>query len=109
MCVLITGMSGVGKSSLVHELRRRGLRAVDADEDGFSEPRADGRQGWRAERVAELLEEQGAGPLFFAGWILADLATTEAPERVADVRLSRVDRATSSPGWDRPPAPRTPR
>jgi hypothetical protein len=124
MRVLITGMSGVGKSSRVHELRRRGLRAVDADEDGFSEPRADGRWGWRAERVAELLEEQGAGPLFFAGWILADLAevepllsrsadlilaTTEPPERVADVLLSRVDRATSSPGWDRPRAPRTPR
>ena len=43
MRVLITGMSGTGKSALVHELRRRGLRGFDADEDGFSEPRADGR------------------------------------------------------------------
>jgi shikimate kinase len=67
MHVLITGMSGAGKSSLVHELRRRGLRAFDADEDGFSEPRADGRWGWRSERVAELLDEPGDGPLFFAG------------------------------------------
>ena len=66
MRVLITGMSGVGKSALVHELRRRGLQAFDADEDGFSEPRADGRWGWRAERVAELLERRD-GPLFFAG------------------------------------------
>ena len=66
MRVLITGMSGVGKSALVHELRRRGLRAFDADEDGFSEPRADGRWGWRAERVAELLE-RGDGTLFLAG------------------------------------------
>ena len=54
--MLITGMSGVGKSSLVHELRRRGFRAFDADDDGFSEPRADGRWGWRAEAVAELLD-----------------------------------------------------
>jgi dephospho-CoA kinase len=152
MRVLITGMSGVGKSALVHELRRRGVRAFDADEDGFSEPRADGRWGWRAERVAALLGEQGDGPLFFAGCseeqatlpfdyrvlltapldvllerlrtrtgnrygqsaaqqqqILADLAevepllrrsadlildTTEPLERVADVLLSRLDRAT---------------
>jgi len=36
MRVLITGMSGAGKSALVHELRRRGVRAFDADEDGFS-------------------------------------------------------------------------
>ena len=67
MRVLITGMSGAGKSALVHELRRRGHAAYDADEDGFSEPRADGRWGWRAERVAELLEERRDGPRFFAG------------------------------------------
>ena len=67
MRVLITGMSGVGKSALVHELRRRGLRAFDADEDGFSEPRTDGRWGWRTDRVAALLGEQGDGALIFAG------------------------------------------
>ena len=58
MRVLITGMSGAGKTALAHELRRRGLRAFDADEDGFSEPRADGRWGWRADRVAALLAER---------------------------------------------------
>jgi hypothetical protein len=66
MRVLVTGMSGTGKSALVHELRRRGYAAYDADEDGFSEPRARGRWRWRAELVAELL----APPdrlLFFAG------------------------------------------
>ena len=120
MRVLITGMSGAGKSALVHELRRRGVRAFDADEDGFSEPRADGRWGWRADRVAALLGEPGDGPLFFAGCseeqaalpfdyrVLltapvepllrrsADLIleTTEPPERLADVLLSRLDRAT---------------
>src|SRR4029079_11233820 len=59
----------VGKSTLVRELRHRGLRALDADDDGFSEPRADGRWGWRVERVADLLKQGGAGPdaLFFAG------------------------------------------
>ena len=59
-------MSGSGKSTLVRELRRRGFEAYDADDDGFSEPRGDGRWGWRREEVAALLA--GAeGVLFFAG------------------------------------------
>jgi hypothetical protein len=65
MRVLLTGMSGTGKSALVHELRHRGHLAYDADEDGFSEPRADGRWGWRAEMVSELLARES--DLFFAG------------------------------------------
>ena len=60
-------MSGTGKSALVDELRRRGYAAYDADEHGFSEPRADGRWGWRADRVAELLAHEPDGPAFFAG------------------------------------------
>jgi shikimate kinase len=67
MRVLLTGMSGTGKSTLVHELRRRGHAAYDADEDGFSEPRADGRWGWRAEMVTELLVRASDRLLFFAG------------------------------------------
>ena len=65
MRVLLTGMSGVGKSTLVRELRSRGWSAYDADDDGFSEPRADGRWGWRVDRVAALLETDQT--LFFAG------------------------------------------
>jgi shikimate kinase len=67
--VLLTGMSGVGKSALVSELRRRGLIAFDADDDGFSEPREDGRWGWRIDRVTAALDgAAGTGrPVFFAG------------------------------------------
>jgi shikimate kinase len=99
MRVLITGMSGAGKSALVHELRRRGVRAFDADEDGFSEPRADGRWGWRAERVAELLE-RGDGTLFFAG-CSEEQATLPFDYRVlltapADVLLERLRTRTGN-------------
>lgn len=68
MRVLLTGMSGSGKSTLVQELRRRGYAAYDADDDGFSQPRADGRWGWRADAVASLLAQIPDGNLlFFAG------------------------------------------
>ncbi len=67
MWVLLTGMSGTGKSALVHELRRRGYTAYDADEDGFSEPREDGRWGWHADRVAALIARAPEQPAFFAG------------------------------------------
>jgi dephospho-CoA kinase len=66
MRVLLTGMSGTGKSTLVRELQRRGYAAHDAD-DGFAEPRADGRWGWRADQVADLLAEAPDRLLFFAG------------------------------------------
>jgi dephospho-CoA kinase len=64
--VLLTGMSGTGKSTLIRELRRRGHAAHDAD-DGYSEPRAEGRWGWRVDAVAELLATASETPLFFAG------------------------------------------
>ncbi len=68
MRVLLTGMSGSGKSTLVQELRRRGYAAYDADDDGFSEPRADDRWGWRIDAVASLLAQVPDGDvLFFAG------------------------------------------
>jgi hypothetical protein len=53
---------------LVQELRGRGYAAYDADDDGFSEPRVDGRWGWRADAVASLLAQVPDGDLlFFAG------------------------------------------
>jgi GTPase SAR1 family protein len=68
MRVLLTGMSGSGKSALVEELRRRGYAAYDADDDGFSEPRAGGRWGWCADAVVSLLAQVPDGDLlFFAG------------------------------------------
>jgi dephospho-CoA kinase len=34
--ILVTGMSGTGKSSALAELERRGFRTVDTDEPGWT-------------------------------------------------------------------------
>jgi shikimate kinase len=49
--VLVTGMSGAGKTSVLDELRRRGYLAVDTDDDGWE--LADGR--WDEPRMHDLL------------------------------------------------------
>jgi dephospho-CoA kinase len=64
--VLLTGMSGTGKSSVVGELVARGYKAVDTD-DGFSEPQPDGRQLWREDAIEALLATEDADVLFVAG------------------------------------------
>lgn len=88
-------MSGVGKSSLVRELRRRGYNAYDADDDGYTEPGADGAWRWRTRDVTELLASCADATLFFAGcsdeqaqfqWDLKVLLT--APEEVIVERLA---------------------
>jgi hypothetical protein len=65
--VLLTGVSGTGKSSLVTELRRRDFVAYDADDDGFTEPRPDGTWGWRLSLVRSLFEQHEDRLIFFAG------------------------------------------
>ena len=64
--VLLTGMSGTGKSSVVRELVARGYKAVDTD-DGWCELQPDGRQRWREDAVRELLATEDADVLFVAG------------------------------------------
>jgi dephospho-CoA kinase len=64
--VLLTGMSGTGKSSVVRALAARGYKAVDTD-DGWSEPLPDGRQRWREDAIARLLDTEDADVLFLAG------------------------------------------
>jgi shikimate kinase len=80
MRVLLTGMSGVGKSTVIAELAARGYRAVDLDTDEYSEwvavgddagapgsPVEPGRDWvWREDRVNDLLATEGE-PLFVSG------------------------------------------
>ena len=64
--VLLTGMSGTGKSSVVRELVARGYKAVDTD-DGWCERQPDGRQQWCERSIEELLSTEDADVLFVAG------------------------------------------
>jgi dephospho-CoA kinase len=81
--VLLTGMSGTGKSTLTEELAARGYKAVDLDSDEWSEwvvvefsgdatspesPVEPGRDWvWREDRVRELLSTEDAVVLFVSG------------------------------------------
>ena len=66
MRVLVTGMSGTGKSSVVRALTARGYKAIDTD-DGWCQPLPDGRQRWREDAIGELLDTEDADVLFVAG------------------------------------------
>ena len=59
MRILVTGMSGTGKSSALAELARRGFRTVDTDEPGWTIEDADGGRWWDEKRIAQLLAEDG--------------------------------------------------
>jgi hypothetical protein len=70
--VLVTGMSGVGKSVTLAELARRGHRVVDTDHGGWIEDVAtpDGPEPmWREDRITALLDEHDDGALFIAGCV----------------------------------------
>jgi dephospho-CoA kinase len=81
--ILLTGMSGTGKSTLVTELAARGHRAVDLDGDAWSEwaavdpdedaavvgtpVEADRDWVWREDRVRRLLGTAEGDLLFVSG------------------------------------------
>jgi dephospho-CoA kinase len=71
--VLVTGMSGTGKSTVLVELARRGHRVVDTDYGGWTEgsPSADGSSEplWREDRIEALLAEDRDGALFISGCV----------------------------------------
>jgi predicted ATPase len=73
--VLVTGMSGTGKSSALAELGRRGFRVVDTDLPGWSEwieDEADPDGGgwfWREDRIAELLATGDERTLYVSGTV----------------------------------------
>lgn len=64
--VLITGMSGTGKSTVIRALRECGCDAVDLDE-GYVVEQPDGTQLWNDLLVGWLLDAERSEVLFVAG------------------------------------------
>ncbi|MFI6290126.1 AAA family ATPase [Nonomuraea sp. NPDC050790] len=110
--VLITGMSGTGKSSVLRLLGERGHRTVDTDYGPWNHwvTGADGEPDWvwREEAMAELLAGHREGALFVSGCTsnqvtfypdFDHIVLLSAP---ADVILARVAARTDNPYGRRP-------
>jgi len=77
--VLLTGMSGTGKSSVLSMLRARGFKTVDTDYGGWSEqvdiPASGDQPGqsqakewlWREDLVSRLISTEDSDVLFVSG------------------------------------------
>jgi len=68
--ILVTGMSGTGKSTALAELARRGFQVVETDRAPWSEwSDADGGYVWREDLVAELLSRDEGPTLYVSGTV----------------------------------------
>jgi dephospho-CoA kinase len=73
--ILVTGISGTGKSTAIAELARRGYRVVDTDAPGWREYRPydspdelhRGEWLWLEQRMTRLLDSNDGRSLFVAG------------------------------------------
>lgn len=99
--VLVTGMSGTGKSTVLAELARRGFQVVETDEAPWSEwSNRDGGYVWREDLIAELLSRDDGGTLYVSGTVSNQgrfyprfdaVVLLSAP---VDVLLRRIDART---------------
>ena len=72
--VLVTGMSGAGKSAVLGELARRGHPVMDTDDGDYIElvtlpDQAEPEPMWREDRMNALLDAHRDGVLFVAGTV----------------------------------------
>lgn len=95
--VLVTGMSGAGKTSVLDELRRRGYETVDTDYGGWELP--DGT--WDEPRMARLLEQRPdvvvSGTVSNQGTFYDRFDHVVLLSAPLEVLLDRVMRRTNNP------------
>ena len=107
MRVLVTGMSGTGKSTALRALEKRGHRVVDTDTDEWSRwvtlPDGSADWIWREDAMTALLTGPTAGALFVAGCktnqgafypLFDHVVLLSAPEPVL---LARIAARTTNP------------
>jgi hypothetical protein len=109
--VLVTGMSGTGKSSALAELGRRGYRVVDTGDPGWREYREyvgssdelhRGEWLWVEERITGLLDSDDGRSLFVEGCVRNQSTFYDRFNAVvllsapAEVILDRVARRTTN-------------
>ncbi len=97
--MLVTGMSGSGKSTVLAELRHRGHRVVDTDDPGWlvETYTASGPEPvWDVEQITALIDGHHTGWLFIAGCVANQGEVYDRFDAVAllsapvDVILDRV-------------------
>ena len=117
--VLLTGMSGTGKSTVIEELAARGYKAIDTDYDGYSHlvnVSDDELTGigpgqdwvWREDRIQELLDAEDAGVLFISGTSPNQGAFYPRFDHIVlltapgEVMVERLTKRTNNPHGKRP-------
>jgi dephospho-CoA kinase len=109
--ILVTGISGTGKSSALAELGQRGYRVVDTDDPGwrvyreYPEPSDELHRGewlWVEERITRLLDSDDGRPLFVEGCASNQSQFYDRFNSIVllsasvDVILDRVERRTTN-------------
>lgn len=105
--ILITGMSGTGKSTVIAALRSLGHQAIDSD-DGWCRFSPDGEWVWDEALVDELLSTEHVPVLFFAGCASNQGRFRQRFDHVVllsaplDVMISRIQERTTNPFGKQP-------
>jgi broad-specificity NMP kinase len=102
--ILVTGISGTGKSTVLAQLQRLGFEVVDTDHGGYTEwSEKEGGYVWREGRVAGLLANESSNALYVSGAVSNQgrfyprfdaVVLLTAP---ADVLLDRIENRTTNP------------
>jgi shikimate kinase len=110
--LLVTGLSGTGKSAALAELGRRGYRVVDTDDPGWREYRPyvrppdelhRGEWLWVEEKISTLLDSDDGRTLLVGGGARNQAKFYDRFDAIvllsapAEVMLDRVARRTTNP------------